>query len=74
MDPAKVEVLEGNGKDGDACPHSSGPSSKKNDQQDSSMVPSITREEERIVTRVLILLDRGLTNVTKIERKHRTNL
>ena len=29
MDPSKVEVLEGNGKDGDACPHSSGPSSKK---------------------------------------------
>lgn len=74
MDPSKVEVLEGNGNDGDAFPHSSGPSSKKNDQRDSSMVPSITREEERIVTRVLILLDRGLTNVTKIERKHRTNL
>ena len=32
MDPSKVEVLEGNGKDGDACPHSSGASSKKNDQ------------------------------------------
>ena len=45
MDPSKVEVLEGNGKDGDACPHSSGPSSTKNDQRDSSMVPSITREE-----------------------------
>ena len=46
MDPSKVEVLEGNGKDGDACPHSSGPSSKKNDQRDSTMVPSITRTEE----------------------------
>lgn len=55
--------------------YSSGPSSNKNDQQDSTIAVSVALgAKERKVTRVISPLNRGIRNMTETEWEDRTNL